>query len=288
MESKLFKQIFIEEPNKISFSVLSTYPRIFKNPTFDDWKQFLDEFYLIDCYVDLNVNEIDLDLVVDKKSDEIIHVDAFDMDLSGLNVLKLLAQFKFEDHGPTYIYVFIFVMKTLFLCCDLMVNPKVKSPPVLSSMFRNKIHPGQRLAMAHRILKRPLHVLLIKSKERHHAKLNILQINDEIDSLEKLKEMYEGCRMIGYFERNLSPIFFSHLHLWSYHPGYDQVNKHGYIEEPKFDYLRFFEMVNDSLPYLSPCVTFLDWEKQKKITVKITDDLEILKPIFKEGYKFCW
>lgn len=281
-EEDLFHKIFIENVQVEKYPKQS-FGYILKTPTFNDWKQFLEKFKISKGIINFNKNQwLKIVLCHDKCKNKIINYNKFDIDCNGLYIFLLLS--KFTHNNDLYRAVFNRIIKIMSICCELAADIPVMSPPVIN-LSSKSIHPGNSLVMAAKILDIDIPVLLVSpvNETEFTNELIVKSESDQFQSLNDILKMYHGSRIIGFFEKDDNDEL-RHLNICSFHSKWNQIAKNGYAIPPKFLYEKFFELINDSLNSFNKEISFNDKYDDKIITLKITDDLDLLKPIFKEGY----
>jgi len=288
-EHELFKKIFLDNRDDDVNYALLTHPshswRTIAQPTYEDWKDVLKEFSLIDCFIDTrehNMSQLWLDGNLSEKYHSIPYGSGV---LKGLDFLKDLQLIDKNDEAD-FDNLFARFYRMLVLCSDL-IEGDVKSPPVLSNVHRNTIHPGSTISQSHQIIDKPLRIILMKPKDESRIEIpvNILKVNKYISTLEDLEKSYEG-NLLGFIERIAGRI--KHLHLYSYHSSWEKPDDRGYVEYPKFDAVKFLKYCNDNFPDTCESVTVRLPRMTTDLTFKVTNDSDLIKQAFIYGKKECF
>lgn len=284
-EKQLFEKIFIHNPASLPVAQLYTYPKILNPPSFENWLEFKNAFSIKFGYIDVRKNNIPLELGHTHDGKKVWFGD-FDVNYQGLEFITLMTCLNYENDPILYRNTFLMIMRILCLCCELSAGNSVKSPPSLSDGGDLKIHPGQKLAMASQILCKQLPVLSIIRRHEYKQKIilnDIITVRDLFD----IEEIYQYNRLFGFLETDNFGKIYRHMHMWSLH-GYWSQPSHssGFTISPNFQYTNFFDIVNDMLPANAQQIEIYDPLKNKKLRIKITNDIKICHDIFKNGYTF--
>lgn len=288
-ENKLFNEIFLNRrDNDVDYALLS-HPshswRTVIQPTYADWLQILDEFTLLDCFIDAREYNMSYLWNLGNLQEKYLSIPSSNGVLTGLSFLKDLELIDTLDQED-YNNLFSRFLRLVLLASEL-VNTEVKSPPVLSNIVHNTIHPGSTLAQAHQIIDKPLRVIAMipKDNSRITIPININKVNKYITTISQLESSYDG-KLLGFIEKIEGLV--SHLHLYSYHDGWSQPDQRGYVRDPDFDLVRFAENCNIILPDDSDTVrvTFPGMEKETEF--KITDDPVLVRKLLEYGNTECF
>ena len=285
-ENKLFNEIFLNRrDNDVDYALLS-HPshswRTVIQPTYADWLQILDEFNLLDCFIDAREYNMSYLWNLGNLQEKYLSIPSSNGVLTFLKDLELIDTLDQEDYNN----LFSRFLRLVLLASEL-VNTEVKSPPVLSNIVHNTIHPGSTLAQAHQIIDKPLRVIAMipKDNSRITIPININKVNKYITTISQLESSYDG-KLLGFIEKIEGLV--SHLHLYSYHDGWSQPDQRGYVRDPDFDLVRFAENCNIILPDDSDTVrvTFPGMEKETEF--KITDDPVLVRKLLEYGNTECF
>ena len=286
----LFDEIFINRrDSNVDYALLS-HPshswRTVAQPTYTDWLQVLDEFTLIDCFIDAREYNMSHLWNSGNLQEKYQSMPSSNGVLTGLSFLKDLELIQSSDQLD-YLNLFSRFLRLVLLASEL-VDTEVKSPPVLSNINDyNTIHPGSTLAQAHQIINKPLRVIAMipNDHSRTVAPINIIKVNKRITTLSQLESSYDG-KLLGFIEKIEGLV--SHLHLYSYHDGWSQPDQRGYVRDPDFNLVRFAENCNIILPDEcdTVCVTFPGMEKETRF--KITDDPVLVRKLLEYGNTECF
>ena len=288
-ENKLFIEIFLNRrDNDVDYALLS-HPshswRTVIQPTYADWLQILDEFTLLDCFIDAREYNMSYLWNLGNLQEKYQSIPSSNGVLTGLSFLKDLELIDTLDQED-YNNLFSRFLRLVLLASEL-VNNEVKSPPVLSNIVHNTIHPGSTLAQAHQIINKPLRVIAMipKDNSRITVPINIIDVNKYVNTISQLESSYDG-KLVGFIEKIEGLV--SHLHLYSYHDGWSQPDQRGYVRDPDFDLVRFAENCNIILPDDSDTVrvTFPGMEKETEF--KITDDPVLVRKLLEYGNTECF
>lgn len=288
-ENKLFNEIFLNRrDNDVDYALLS-HPshswRTVIQPTYADWLQILDEFTLLDCFIDAREYNMSYLWNLGNLQEKYQSIPSSNGVLTGLSFLKDLELIDTLDQED-YNNLFSRFLRLVLLASEL-VNNEVKSPPVLSNIVHNTIHPGSTLAQAHQIINKPLRVIAMipKDNSRITVPINIIDVNKYVNTISQLESSYDG-KLVGFIEKIEGLV--SHLHLYSYHDGWSQPDQRGYVRDPDFDLVRFAENCNIILPDDSDTVrvTFPGMEKETEF--KITDDPVLVRKLLEYGNTECF
>jgi len=283
MEEDLFEKIFLRRDKGVNYGLLTAPGHIVKTlatPTYADWLRVLKQYTLIDCFVDarkLKLSQLWSDGNLDPSCWDNTYTKN---DVQGLSVMKCLEQVSHNDTA-NYEALFSRIMRLLVVSCEMATNP-VRSPPVLSNIFNNTVHPGSTLSQAHQMLDKPLRVLLMRPNDKSWIKepVTVISNNYRIRTLKDLQKTYQGAP-IGFLDSMNGRI--THMHVYSYHTDWMSPDQQGFIEYPEFHHLRFMQFVNFYLPDTADTVTFkMPWTG-KFFTMKITDNPDDLRKIFTAG-----
>lgn len=288
-ENKLFNDIFLNRrDDDVDYALLS-HPshswRTVAQPTYADWLQVLDEFTLLDCFIDARKYNMSYLWNLGNLQEKYHSIPSGNGVLTGLSFLKDLEIIDTLDQED-YNNLFSRFLRLVLLASEL-VNTEVKSPPVLSNIVHNTIHPGSTLAQAHQIIDKPLRVIAMipKDNSRINIPINTIDVNKYITTISQLESSYDG-KLLGFIEKIEGLV--SHLHLYSYHDGWSQPDQRGYVRDPDFDLVRFAENCNVILPDNSDTVrvTFPGMKKETKF--KITDDPILVRRLLEYGNNNCF
>jgi hypothetical protein len=288
-ENKLFDEIFLKRrDSNVDYALLS-HPshswRTVSQPTYTDWLQVLDEFTLLDCFIDAREYNMSYLWNLGNLQEKYQSIPSSNGVLTGLSFLKDLELIDTLDQKD-YNNLFSRFLRLVLLASEL-VNIEVKSPPVLSNIAHNTIHPGSTLAQAHQIIDKPLRVIAMipKDSNRITIPINVNKVNTHINTLEQLKNSYDG-KLLGFIEKIEGLI--SHLHLYSYHDGWSQPDQRGYVRDPDFDLVRFAENCNIILPDECDTVRATFYGMEKETEFKITDDPVLVRKLLEYGNTECF
>ena len=288
-ENKLFNDIFLNRrDNDVDYALLS-HPshswRTVSHPTYADWLQVLDEFTLVDCFIDAREYNMSYLWNLGNLQEKYRSIPSSNGVLTGLSFLKDLEIIDTIDQKD-YNNLFGRFLRLVLLASEL-INTEVKSPPVLSNIAYNTIHPGSTLAQAHQIIDKPLRVIVMIPKDNNRIiiPINIDKVNTYITSLEQLETGYDG-KLLGFIEKIEGLV--SHLHLYSYHTGWSQPDQRGYVRDPDFDLIRFLENCNRLLPDDCDTVRTIFPDMKKETEFKITDDPILVRKLLEYGNNNCF
>ena len=288
-ENKLFDEIFINRrDSNVDYALLS-HPshswRTVIQPTYTDWLQVLDEFTLLDCFIDARQYNMSYLWNLGNLQEKYQSIPSSNGVLTGLSFLKDIELIDTLDQKD-YNNLFSRFLRLVLLASEL-VNTEVKSPPVLSNIAHNTIHPGSTLAQAHQIIDKPLRVIAMipKDSNRITIPINVNKVNTHITTLEQLETSYDG-KLLGFIEKIEGLI--SHLHLYSYHDGWSQPDQRGYVRDPDFDLLRFAGNCNIILPDECDTVRATFYGMEKETEFKITDDPVLVRKLLEYGNTECF
>jgi hypothetical protein len=288
-ENKLFDEIFINRrDSNVDYALLS-HPshswRTVIQPTYTDWLQVLDEFTLLDCFIDARQYNMSYLWNLGNLQEKYRSIPSSNGVLTGLSFLKDIELIDTLDQKD-YSNLFSRFLRLVLLASEL-VNTEVKSPPVLSNIAHNTIHPGSTLAQAHQIIDKPLRVIAMipKDSNRITIPINVNKVNTHITTLEQLETSYDG-KLLGFIEKIEGLI--SHLHLYSYHHGWSQPDQRGYVRDPDFDLVRFAENCNIILPDECDTVRATFYGMEKETEFKITDDPVLVRKLLEYGNTECF
>lgn len=258
------------------------------NPTMSDWEDMLALFELRDCYIDPRLPDLgrlwSMGNLSEKYNTSIPYATT---PITGLSILKNLHLIDLSDEQD-YVNMFFRIHKLFTMACEIMKTP-VFSPPVLSNIHHNMIHPGSTLSQAHQFINKPLRIMLMSPKQDSEYEvttpINIIKINKEVKTLSDLESCYKG-ELVGFFEKRKGLI--NHIHLYSYHGDWNKPDENGYIEYPKFSIKKFYQTVNELLPDDCETISVFNPFMNQSYDIKITDDVELLENIFTVGSKVCF
>jgi hypothetical protein len=287
-ENKLFDEIFLKRrDSNVDYALLS-HPshswRTVLQPTYTDWLQVLDEFTLLDCFIDAREYNMSYLWNLGNLQEKYQSIPSSNGVMTGLSFLKDLELIDALDQED-YNNLFSRFLRLVLLASEL-VTTEVKSPPVLSNIANNTIHPGSTLAQAHQIIDKPLRVIAMipKDNSRINIPINIININKYITTISQLESSYDG-KLLGFIEKIEGLV--SHLHLYSYHDGWSQPDQRGYVRDPDFDLLRFAEHCNMTLPDECDTVRATFPRMEKETEFKITDDPILVHKLLDYGNTEC-
>jgi hypothetical protein len=288
-ENKLFNDIFLNRrDNDVDYALLS-HPshswRTVSHPTYADWLQVLDEFTLVDCFIDAREYNMSYLWNLGNLQEKYRSIPSSNGVLTGLSFLKDLELIDTLDQKD-YNNLFGRFLRLVLLASEL-VNTEVKSPPVLSNISNNTIHPGSTLAQAHQIIDKPLRVIVMMPKDSNRITIpiNINKVNTYITTLSQLENIYDG-KLLGFIEKIEGLV--SHLHLYSYHTGWSQADQRGYVRDPDFDLIRFLENCNRLLPDDCDTVRTIFPNMKKETEFKTTDDPILVRKLLEYGNNNCF
>ena len=288
-ELDLFNDIFINRRDVNVNYALLTHPshswRTIQVPTYSDWLQVLDEFEIIDCMIDAREYNLSRLWNAGNLQEKYHNIPSSRQPITGLSFLKDLELIHHTD-SVDYMNLFSRFLRLVLLSCEL-VSTDVRSPPVLSNIEPNTIHPGSTLAQAHQVINKPLRVMLMLPKDSSRIKdpINIVQVNNRIHTLAQLEDVYKG-KLLGFIERIKGMI--THLHLYSYHPGWGAPDQRGYVKDPDFDLVRFVHKCNEVFPDDSDTVRVTFPGMDKETQFKVTDDPALVQQMLEYGNAECF
>jgi len=288
-ENKLFNDIFLNRrDNDVDYALLS-HPshswRTVSHPTYADWLQVLDEFTLVDCFIDAREYNMSYLWNLGNLQEKYRSIPSSNGVLTGLSFLKDLEIIDTIDQKD-YNNLFGRFLRLVLLSSEL-VDTEVKSPPVMSNISHNTIHPGSTLAQAHQIINKPLRIVVMvpKDRSRINTPINITNVNGYITTLSQLENIYDG-KLLGFIEKIEGLV--SHLHLYSYHTSWSQSNHLGYVNDPHFDLIRFLENCNRLLPDDCDTVRTIFPNMKKETEFKITNDPILVRKLLEYGKNNCF